>query len=324
MAKTGKPVGAQFVRIEHYAIRPSNHARSRKGGNHVSFVVREFLRAPGSSPHVPIPQPPVLLLGDFDQVQTLPARLLDGARKVRSATGRKQRIDCPVLMPIIFSHPSTEISTEYLAWEKDTLDFVQRHFQGKVEAVARHSDESRLHLHALIHDGGRRVLGLSPGRNAEGKRSIKALREFQDRYYEEVGRKNNLTRLGPRRTRLVSTREHKMSAAISESLQRDIQRNQAMLKRQKLEMEVAANEASRLARRRAAMKSHIEAETTELQFLMAAKAETEKSMAQREADLLAKERDVEQLLDTLEEHELVKVREASSVPAVKRFTRKSS
>ena len=101
MFKTVKALGPQFVRIEHYAIGPSNHSKSRKGGNDVSFIVREFLRVPTASLHVSHPQPPVLLLGNVDHVRTLPARLREGAKSVRSASGRRQRIDCPVLMPII-------------------------------------------------------------------------------------------------------------------------------------------------------------------------------------------------------------------------------
>lgn len=321
MPSARKSIGAQFLRIEHYAIGPSNHSKSRKGRNDVSFVVREFLRAPSASLHVASPLPPLLLLGDVDQVRALPARLREGSRKVRSSTGRRQRIDCPVLMPIIFSHPSNVLSADYLAWEKDTLAFVQRHFAGKLEAVARHADESHLHLHALIHDGGRRVAGISPGHTPDGKRSVKALKKFQDLYHEEVGKKHKLTRVGPRRQRILSTKEHKRSVQISAELDAQIQRNQAILKQQQQDMETAAVEEARLSRQRVAMMSRIAAETTELQFLMAKKVETEKCLAQREADLLVKERDIEQLLKTLDEHEMSKVRDLNPVSLIKRLTR---
>jgi len=227
-------------------------------------------------------------------------------------------------MPIIFSHPSSEVSMEYLTWEKDTLEFVQRHFHGKVEAVARHSDESRLHLHALIHEGGRRVLGLSPGHTAEGKRSVKSLRKFQDLYHEEVSRKNKLTRLGPKRLRVLSTREHKESVEISGNLERDIRQNQAVIKRQQAEIEMALQEEAGLSRRRARMKSRIEAETTELQFLIATKEGTARNVAQREANVLAKEQEIEQFLQTLDEHELAKVKAVANASMVKRFTGRRS
>ena len=320
MSKSVKPLGPQFVRIEHYAIGPSNHSKSRKGGNDVSFIVREFLRAPTASLHVSHPQPPVLLLGNVDHVRTLPARLREGAKSVRSATGRRQRIDCPVLMPIIFSYPGNTLSKEYLDWERDTLDFVQRHFGRKVEAVARHSDESRLHLHALIHDEGRPVKRLSPGYTAEGKRSIKELKKFQNLYYEEVSKKNHLTRLGPKRRRILSTKEHKESVRIAETLQKDIQHNQTVLKRHQAEIQLALSEEAVLTRRKALVKSRIAAETTELQLLVSAKEAFTKRLTEREAAVLAKELQIGEFLRGLDDSEMEKLKGATSSAFLKRLT----
>lgn len=203
---------SQFVRVEAYSLSKSKHPRNGKLS--VQQVLEEALRAEGAHPHIAHPRAPRILFGSFDG---LLARLEAGAAQATQMGPKgkpiRQRIDTPVLLGLVSSHPSPPGSAGVDKWEGDGVAFLRRYFGDRLVAVLAHDDEAHAHLHAYIHDDGKSVKRLHPGYAAElachanspGRvRSgayRKAMRSFQDEHWREVGKPNGLERMSanPRR-----------------------------------------------------------------------------------------------------------------------------
>ena len=259
--------GSQFVHLEHYSLKASTHPRSKKGRANVKFVVEEMLRVPSASRHVPHVKPPTLLMGTEASIKVLPTLLRAGAATLKDPKGRKQRVDTPVLMGVIFSHPSKVCDHAYLAWEEDTITFVSNHFGSRAVAIVRHEDEEFPHLHVLVHDQGRSVHGISPG-YLHNKRSRASLVEFQNHYQSEVGAPHKLSRWGPRREREPLTKEHKRVKAGVEAIQIELSALRSERSRLRLQFDADSTRDEALRKQLAKTRQALELWTAALQRAM--------------------------------------------------------
>jgi hypothetical protein len=109
---------------------------------------------------------------------------------------------------------------KYLAWRRDTIGHAKNVWSDELICVVEHSDETYPHIHfcvlpklppnrrltiAAVHPGHRAAMDASKaGHTRRQQKSAynAAMVVFQDQYYQEVGAKHGLTRLGPRRQRL--------------------------------------------------------------------------------------------------------------------------
>lgn len=108
-----------------------------------------------------------------------------------------------------------------MAWQDDAVAWAQGLWGERLKCVVEHVDEGRLHLHYWVLPGlcpdrrlsicdvdfGRRAAKATDYGGGNGREqkaaSEQAMRAFQDHYWNEVGCKHGLARLGPRRLRLT-------------------------------------------------------------------------------------------------------------------------
>jgi hypothetical protein len=198
---------------------------SRKGGKSgsVSYVLDEAERLEGACSHVSEPAPAELVFG-------IPLSELRAEHEARSAAAcvtlkngqtRKVRQDQNTMMSVVVSFPQHVGSADPAAlreWEERSVAWLRQELGPGLKSVVRHVDEAHPHLHAYALDEGleMRVATLHPGAaaktaamaaggdNKEGDRAYRqAMRQWQDRYWNDVGMPCGLARLGPGRRRLT-------------------------------------------------------------------------------------------------------------------------
>lgn len=201
--------GCQFIRIETCA-KVSN----KKGKPAMQSIVNEAVRVDGFCPHVYQPQPPQILLG-LDP-RKLPEIALERSQKARDRKGRKIRKDAPLLLAGVISLGS-EFDVNFREFLKFSIGFLRKKYGKNLMSAVLHLDEEHPHIHfyaipsvidgcfamSQIHDGMRARNECKGGYSKKAHAYKQAMREFQDSYYEEVGSKLGLTRLGPRVQRLT-------------------------------------------------------------------------------------------------------------------------
>jgi hypothetical protein len=139
---------------------------------------------------------------------------------------RALRKDQHTLMTVVLSYPGQPEPgvASYQEWEKRSVAWLKKMYGDDLKTVVRHTDEANPHLHAYILPGNARAKDMNPGyvakraAEAEAKEAGKdakaavkdgnrayrsAMREWQDSFYENVGRPCGLTRIGPARRRLT-------------------------------------------------------------------------------------------------------------------------
>jgi hypothetical protein len=157
--------------------------------------------------------------------------------------GRKLSITALVVLVGVATWPllTSEVRTDtqamehYLYWRKMTIQWLERQWGEQLKTVVEHLDEDRPHLHYAVvpdldPDGRLRIESVHAGYRAANKckaeggspRDQKAaykaeMRCFQDDYYEHVGVRCGLTRLGPRLQRL-SRQEWKQRQRQTEAI----------------------------------------------------------------------------------------------------------
>lgn len=213
-------MGFQFVHLTTYS------RKTDKAGRSVGYVLDEAERRPDACLHVEAPQPPELVFGmPLADLRALHDARAADARAV-DATGKtkKIRIDQHTLATVIASHPGG--TPEQVAkWESLTVAWLKDTYGERLASVVRHIDEGHPHLHAYLlpDDPGMKARAMHSGveakdlarresialgddgktQNAKGDRAYKAaMRQWQDRYWEEVGLPCGLARIGPGRRRL--------------------------------------------------------------------------------------------------------------------------
>lgn len=177
-------------------------------------VANEAMRVDGFCPHVYRPQSPQILLG-LDP-RNLPQIALERSQKARDRKGRKIRKDAPLLLAGVISVGS-ESDVNFREFLKSSIDFLRRKYGINLMSAVLHLDEEHPHIHfyvipsvtdgcfamSEVHDGIRARNECKDGYSKKAHAYKKAMREFQDSYYEEVGSRLGLTRLGPKVQRLT-------------------------------------------------------------------------------------------------------------------------
>ncbi len=201
--------GYQFIRIETYA-----KVSTKKGKPAMQSIVNEAMRVDGFCPHVYQPQTPQVLLG-LDPLK-LPKIALERSQKSKDKKGRKVRKDAPLLLAGVISL-GAESDVNFRDFLKQSIGFLRNKYGENLMSVVLHLDEEHPHLHFYvlpstkngsfsmsdIHDGIKARNECDGGYSKKANAYKHAMRKFQDSYYDEVGSKLGLTRLGPRVQRLT-------------------------------------------------------------------------------------------------------------------------
>lgn len=240
--------GYQFFHVEAYAREESTKGRTQtkknsdgtfsskevakeKRGN-VRWVIAEAKREQDSCHHIDSPQPPLVLLGDLDQVEQEATRWAEEATDER---GRKLRKDGACLLAGVISLPRDEEAQ----WEKfkaKSLDWLKEKYGDNLRCVIAHEkDEAHPHLHFYaVPKDGQKFEDLHEGKRAQKELKKKnpqatkqeqnlafanAMRATQDDFSKRVGQRFGLARLGPGRRRLTRSQwkaEQKQAEALAE------------------------------------------------------------------------------------------------------------
>ena len=247
----------QFVHLETY---------SRKGdaaGRSTGFVFAEARRDRGASVHVAHPAPPFVVHGmDIDAAESRHDAAADAARTTpKGGKPRKIRVDQHTLLTVVASHPFTveEIRADAAKrrdvenWERLTVDWLKTQYGDALVSVVRHEDESHWHLHIYVlpSSSDMKASALHPGQTAkaeimaagpapgEDSKALnrrgdaayrRAMRGWQNSYFEAVAVKCGLTRIGPARRRLTRA-EWQAEKTQAKALQEALNRAQAVRQR---------------------------------------------------------------------------------------------
>lgn len=227
-----------FAHMETYARSGGKSGKASARG-----IAAEAERQAHACPHVPNPQPPRLVAG------VMPSEFVDQveerAAEAKDPRGRKLRRDAQVLLGAVFSwhERSDAANAEQLErWIADVVEFARGEWGDQVGSVVLHLDEAHPHLHVLVapeldERGGMHIRQVHPGvaaRDAlpdrgQGSKQAReeayktAMRDWQDRYYEQVAVRYGQARLGPQRQRLTRAEWQAQQAEqrrIAEQLQR--------------------------------------------------------------------------------------------------------
>lgn len=217
-------MSAQFTHLEVFARKGSQWRRS------VREILEEAARKPWAIPHVRNPKNAARLAGPG--LDALLSRHDEIVEKVRWVDGRgaicKIRMDTPTLACAVASYPlpiadmmrDQDAARACQFFFKDTIEWWRQHVLasgGEPQSVISHVDEAYPHIHLFaLHPEGP-VLALHPGRSAKRKAFgdalqsgldrkaankmgndayRRAMRLWQDDFWEKVGIKHGLTRRG--------------------------------------------------------------------------------------------------------------------------------
>ncbi|HHQ4655133.1 TPA: plasmid recombination protein, partial [Aeromonas hydrophila] len=163
--------------------------------------------------HVEQPQEPIRVFG------CSPSEAVEQAEawgaQAKDAKGRKLRSDAPVLLAGVLSYPRQ--GEEWPEFKEKALVWLKSEYGDNLVSVIEHQDEQHPHIHFYaVPKPGQSFNNLHQGRAAaaEAKRKGEtkaaqqyahnnAMRDWQDRLYQAVGREFGLARLGPKRQRLT-------------------------------------------------------------------------------------------------------------------------
>jgi len=218
---------------------------SRKGnskGQSTSFIFSEARRDPEASTHVANPHPPDVVYGlNVDELEALHDSKCEEATTTNNkGQTRKIRKDQQTLACVVLSYPKD--GKDYPEWEKKSLEWLQSKYGESLKSVIRHTDESHPHLHAYLLADDMRASQFNEGKQAKDafmqspealkmdkkeanklgdKEYRKAMRGWQDDYYEKVGIPCGLSRIGPGKRRLSRDawhNEQKQAASLKIAL----------------------------------------------------------------------------------------------------------
>jgi len=160
----------QFGHVEAYARKP------QKGAWSIRDVAAEAERKREHCMHVEQPQEPIRVFG------CSPSEAVEQAEawgaQAKDAKGRKLRSDAPVLLAGVLSYPRQG----FYAVPKSGQSFNKLHSGRAAAAEAKRKGETKA-AQQYAHNN--------------------AMRNWQDRFYQAVGREFGLARLGPKRQRLT-------------------------------------------------------------------------------------------------------------------------
>jgi len=210
--------GYQFISVNSYSsARPKARTRSGKLTGTTSRklnscdVFDEVTRVPSACKHVDNPQPPNWLLGSREEAETAGAQWKATTRHGK----RKVRTDSPWLAAGVASLPKSRIS-EWPAFRDDVVKHLRKKYGNRLKGVVEHLDEEHPHLHfycvpnpgdsfGTVHQGfAAKTAARKAGRHDVGTAYSAQMRNYQDEFFEAVGKPWGLDRIGlnkGRRTR---------------------------------------------------------------------------------------------------------------------------
>lgn len=204
--------GFQFIHVDSFSLKA---AKGKTGGHCVRSIVAEAQRESGACDHVTNPRSPILLYGV--PVSELEGLCSEYTATMKDAKGRKMRADGLCLMGGVVSCPPEADSKRWEAIKNDSIDWLVERYGGRLRSVIEHTDEDRPHFHwyliplpgerfDAVHEGKREAAAAKAASMAKGdqnKAYKAAMRAWQDSYFDSVGAKNALARIGPGRRRLT-------------------------------------------------------------------------------------------------------------------------
>lgn len=237
--------GYQFLHIECYGKEESTKQRTqtkknadgtftskeveKKKDGSVSSIISEAKRDLESCPHIKNPQPPIVLMGDLDQVE---AEALAWADQAKDAQGRKLRKDAHCLLAGVISLPRSN-EEDWPKFKAEALEWLKKKYGENLRCVIEHTDESHPHIHFYavakngqsfddLHEGKRAQKELKKQNPEASKKEqniafAEAMRATQDDFSKSVAQRFGLARLGPGRRRLTRSqwqKEQKQAEAL--------------------------------------------------------------------------------------------------------------
>ena len=234
----------QFFHIEAYSLVAKSYEREitiKKGSKagqteikktetrSLKEIMQEQARIEEACPHVEDPRRPGLLYG-VSPMEVLPLAE-EWADQAKDARGYKMKKDGNVALVGVASLPR-EMEDDFPEFAEATLKFLKEKYGDRLKSVVVHDDEEHPHLHfTVIPRMGERFDDIHEGLKAknEAKKNkqkgkaqnlayIGAMRELQDNFYNKVGIKTGLTRLGPGGRRRLTRAEWQAEKQKSRAL----------------------------------------------------------------------------------------------------------
>ncbi len=241
--------GYQFFHVECYAREESTKQRTQtkknsdgtfsskevareKRGN-ISWVIDEAKREPDSCYHIEAPKPPIVILGNLDEVREEATKW---AEQATDEQGRKLRKDAHCLLAGVISLPRSE-EAQWEQFKEKSVQWLKEKYGDNLRCVIEHQDEEHPHLHFYcvakvgqkfddLHEGKRAQKELKKNNKNATKQEqniafSEAMRVTQDDFSNRVGQRFGLARLGPGRRRLTRAAwqaEQKQAEALKNTL----------------------------------------------------------------------------------------------------------
>jgi predicted nuclease with TOPRIM domain len=217
MAMPASP--SQFIHVDTYSRAGGKTARSARQ------IAAEAERDPSACPHIPNPEPPVVLFGVAPSVAVAEAEA--NSSGLKDAAGRKLRADAPILAVGVISLPA-ERAQDWPGFREASLKWLKKRYGDRLRSVVEHTDEEHPHLHfyvvpgpgegcQAVHEGYRARVEARQRGDRAGKVLVayqQAMRALQDAFQAAVGAEFGLARLGPRRQRLTRAAWKAQKAAL--------------------------------------------------------------------------------------------------------------
>lgn len=210
----------QFAHVNSYARKP-------KQGKKAHEIAKEAERHPDHVRHLTErgiePQKPIQVFGCTPSEAVKEAETWGD--QAQDAKGRKRRVDAPILLAGVISYPRH--GEEWPQFKAAAVEWLKREYGENLASIVEHQDESHPHMHFYaVPKPGQSFDSLHEGRAASAKAKREgqskgeqriahnnAMRAWQDRFHEAVGRRFGLARLGPRRQRLTTPEWNSQQAA---------------------------------------------------------------------------------------------------------------
>ena len=198
----------QFGHIEGYA-------RSSKKSYSIHDVCKEAERVPGYCDHVKNPMPPTIIHGCTPSEAVEMAETW--AEQAKDVSGRKLRIDAPVMLAGVLSYPRD--GQHWDLFREQAVGWLRGKYGDRLVSVIEHQDEEHPHLHFycvplpgedfdLLHEGRaasakvKRDTAAAKGQHHASQMRLAyntAMKGWQDELHAGVGIYLGLARMGPKR-----------------------------------------------------------------------------------------------------------------------------
>jgi hypothetical protein len=239
----------QFVHVEVYAKEVSKKAINRrieegKQGTKSLISVRDVMaeakREIDACPHVEDPLPPEHIYGiSLDQVEMLAYAFTQGQT---DKIGRKLRVDTPILLAGTATYPRDNYEANhenFKCWLDDNVQWLQNEYGKNLKNITMHLDEANPHIHFFAISPTGRAKDIHAGYRAQKQQKStnttnkdnknvynQAMRDFQERYYRDVGAPNGMLKNGPKKQRLsrIEYKSKKSDAKLMAERMREIEK----------------------------------------------------------------------------------------------------